>query len=183
MQIAPLSPAQVALLFTSVKTFSPGGLIGDPLWNERGLHAWRVELAYVLNRRRRARLARALPSELRAAFDRDGYVLVPDFLPGPVFAALCQQIQLLKTDVRERAEGGTLLRKIPIDAEVLAAAPALHMLRTEPRFRALMAYGEGNRKAPQLYIQAITQRPDARAPDPQCRLHRDTFHPTVKAWL
>jgi hypothetical protein len=183
MELAWLSPAHVAQLFTATKTFTPGGLLGSAVWNERGLHARRVQLAYALNRARRARLGRALPASERARFDRDGYVVCPEFLPPSVFRALATQVLALRTDVRERAEGSTLLRKIPVDAAVLDAVPAMRVLGDDTRFRAWLAYGEGHRVPAQLYLQTVTQRPGRGAADPQCSLHRDTFHPTVKAWL
>jgi hypothetical protein len=129
-------------------------------------------------------LSRALAADERARFDRDGYVVCPEFLPPSLFGALEAQVRALRTDVRERPEGSTLLRKIPIDAAVLGAVPALGALRDDARFRAWLAYGEGHRVPPHLYLQTVTQRPGrGGATDPQCSLHRDTFHPTVKAWL
>lgn len=183
MNLAQLSPTRLALLLTAVKSFSAVGPIGDAGWNERGLHARRVQLACAFNRVRRARLRGLLSVELRARFDREGFVILPDFLPQPLFTALRQQVRALDTSVRERTEGSTLLSKIPIDAGVLRAVPALQQLRVDPRFVGLMAYGEGNRRPPLLFLQAVKQRPDLSAQDPQCDLHRDTFHPTVKAWL
>jgi hypothetical protein len=177
------SLGQVAQLLTARKSFNPAGLIGDAAWNERGLHARRVQLAYWLSRFRRARRKHTLERATRERFDRDGYVMCENFLPEAVFAGLRDGAHTLRTSVRERAEGSSTLRKVPVDAGLLAALPELGLLLEDARFRALLAYGEGHPVPPQAYLQTVTQRPDEARPDPQCSLHRDTFHPTVKAWL
>lgn len=98
-------------LFTSAKAFDAEVLLGSQRLNRRGLHAARVRLAYALTQRRRGRLASALSSADRAAFDRQGFVVLPDFLPRAAFHALVEQVRAHRATVRERAEGSTLLRK------------------------------------------------------------------------
>jgi hypothetical protein len=178
-----LQPLHFLSLLSRDKSFDNGTLLGHPRLNALGLHATRVELAHRVNRLRRRRLAAALPALTREAFDRDGHVVIRDFLPPPVFRALLAQVHALRTDVRERREGSTLLRKIPVNAPLLAQVPALDHLLTEPRFRALLAYGEGSATPPTVYLQTVVQQPASGGRDPQCDLHRDTFHPSVKAWL
>jgi hypothetical protein len=180
LRFAALSAAQV---LTSAKSFQNNPVLGNPRLNRWGLHAARVELAYLLNRARRRTLAGALESEERRALDRDGFVVCRDFLPAGAFARLRDEVQEHRARGRERFEGDTLLRKITIDAALLAAAPALRQLVEQPRFRALLNYVEGRCSPPALYLQSVLQRARKAAPDPQCSLHRDTFHPTAKAWL
>jgi hypothetical protein len=177
---APLWAAQV---FTGTKSFAGNPLLGSPALNRWGLHVARVRLAHALTLRRRRRLGRGLPPVLRAALDRDGFALCPDFLPEPMFAQLRGEVEQHRTAARERSEGDTLLRKIDVDAVLLQAAPALRALLENALFRALLAYVEGRHSAPAVYLQTVLQRAHVGAPDPQCQLHRDTFHPTAKAWL
>ena len=42
---------------------------------------------------------------------------------------------------------------------------------------------EGRRSPPAIYLQTVLQQARTAGADPQCELHRDTFHPTAKAWL
>jgi hypothetical protein len=176
-------PLRAARLLTRAKSFREEAVLGHPQLNAWGLHVKRVQLAYAVNQRRRARLGEALSREDREAFARDGFVIRPNFLSASRFEALRAQVEGLRTDVRERFEGSTLLRKVPIDAKLLAAAPALRDLVEDRTLRALMAYGEGNRAKPAFYLQTVLQNQRPGVPDPQCSLHRDTFHPTTKAWL
>src|SRR5205823_14020660 len=65
----------------------------------------------------------------------------------------------------------------------LRALPAARGLVRDPRWQGLIRYVGSFDTEPLVYIQSIlTHRYDAPA-DPQTRLHVDTFHPTVKAWL
>jgi Phytanoyl-CoA dioxygenase (PhyH) len=184
MRSLPLAVGRALQVFTASKAFDERWVLGNPRLNHLGLHGLRVQLAYALNQRRRARLAAQLSASDRSAFDRDGFVVCPDFLSAAHFAQLLAQVRGHRTQMRERAEGSTLLRKIPVDRGVLEAVPALGPVLADARFRALLAYGEGNTSDPSVYLQTVKQKAVARAgSDPQCSLHRDTFHPTVKAWL
>jgi hypothetical protein len=175
--------ASVVQLPTAAKAFEEHTLLGSGRLNRWGLHALRVKLAYQFNQRRRARLSSLLCAADRASFDRNGFVVRRDFLPAAAFAALRAQVNGYTTSVQERAEGSTLLRKIPVDERVLQLIPQLRSVLDDPMFRALLAYGEGHRAPPAIYLQSVMQQAASGAADPQCTLHRDTFHPNVKAWL
>ncbi|MFT3921787.1 MAG: phytanoyl-CoA dioxygenase family protein [Myxococcales bacterium] len=181
--LAWLDPTPLLLPLTRAKSFQDPVLLGSPRLNRWGLHRLRVRLAYAVNRRRRKRLAHRLDPRDREAFDRDGFVMLPNFLPQAAFDALVAQVRALRVDVKERAEGSTLLRKVPVGRTVLSSAPALRRLFEDHRFTALMSYGEGTASAPAYYLQTVKQGHLQGRADPQCALHRDTFHPTVKAWL
>jgi hypothetical protein len=179
-----LMPFWAAQVFTQEKFFARNPVIGNRWLNERGLHTARVRFSHLLADRRRRRLARLIPAEDRAAFDRDGVIVKRDFLPPSVFAELVDQARSLRAPGREMIEGDTVTRHIALDPAVLDRMPAGRTLLATPQFRDLTAYAGSSAAAPMVYIQTILSGAVANGlPDPQTDLHTDTFHPTVKAWL
>lgn len=180
---ALLMPLWLAQVLTQEKFFARNPIIGNRWLNERGLHTARVRLAGRLAERRRRRLAGRIDPADRAALDRDGFVVKPNFLPPDVFADLLAQVKGLRAPAREMVEGDTTTRHIALDPEVLDQAPAARRLLDLPQFRSLVAYAGSSTAAPMVYLQTILSGSAAGPPDPQTDLHTDTFHPTVKAWL
>ena len=170
-------------LLSGDKSFERNPLIGSPLLNRWGVHAARVAAAHRLAWARRRRLARLISPSDRAAFDRDGFVLRRNFLPDHEFAALVAELRAYRGRSREIAEGDTLLRKIALDPRALAGLPALGALLRSPDWRGLVRYAGGRDTEPVVWVQSILRHACAGPADPQTRLHADTFHPTVKAWL
>ena len=178
-----LAPWWALQLATDAKSFRDNPLIGSRRLNARGLHVKRVALAHRLADWRRRRMAHLVPPEQRAAFARDGFVMVPDFLSPEAFAALRAQVMEHPGAAREMVQGDTITRRIALDPPALRAMPAARALLRDKRWQGLIRYVGSYDTEPLVYIQSIlTQRHDA-PPDPQTRLHADTFHPTVKAWL
>jgi hypothetical protein len=178
-----LAPLWVAQLATGAKSFADNPLIGSPRLNARGLHAARVRLSHRLAWARRARLARLVDSEARAAFDRDGFVEIRNFLSDDVFARLQAAALSYRGPAREMVQGDTITRRIAIDPAALAAIPDAQRLIDDPRWRGLNRYVGSFDSEPLTYIQTILARRREGPPDPQTHFHADTFHPTVKAWL
>jgi Phytanoyl-CoA dioxygenase (PhyH) len=178
-----LAPVWGAQLLSGAKSFERNPLIGSRRLNERGLHAARVVLAHRLAAARRRRLGRLISAVDRAAFDRDGFAVRPDFLPPRDFAALVTQLKAYRGPLREIAEGDTIMRKMALDGPTLAALPALGVLLGSPEWRRLVRYAGSRDCEPVVWVQSILRHACAGPPDPQTRLHADTFHPTVKAWL
>ena len=83
-----LTPLWIAQLATGAKSFERNLVIGSRRLNEWGLHAARVKLAHRLANSRRQKLAGRIAAQDREAFDRDGFVVRPNFLPAEQFAAL-----------------------------------------------------------------------------------------------
>ena len=98
---AALAPFWAAQLLTGAKSFGDNPIIGNPALNARGLHVGRLRLAHGLAWQRRSRLAARLPAEHRAAFDRDGFVEVRDFLAAGHFHALREQARACRGPARE----------------------------------------------------------------------------------
>jgi hypothetical protein len=178
-----LAPIWIAQLATGAKSFRDNPLIGSAALNARGLHATRVRIAHRLAWTRRARLARLVDAADRAAFDRDGFVEVRDFLPADTFARLRDDALGYRGPAREMVQGDTITRRIAIDPAALAAIPDMRRLLADPRWRGLNRYVGSFDSEPLVYIQSILAQRHEGPPDPQTQFHADTFHPTVKAWL
>lgn len=178
-----MAPIWVAQLGTGAKSFCDNPLIGSPILNAHGLHAARVRLSHRLAAVRRRRLAPLVEPADRAAFDRDGFVEVRDFLPAAAFARLRDAALDYRGPAREMVQGDTITRRIALDAEALAAIPEARRLRDDPRWRGLVRYVGSFDSELLTYIQTILSRRHPGPPDPQTHFHADTFHPTVKAWL
>lgn len=178
-----LLPWWTIQLATGAKSFVDNPLIGSPFLNRWGLHLARVRLAQAMTAWRRARLASTVGTIDRAQFDRDGFVEIRDFLPPAQFVALQKQISDFRAEPREMAQGHTITRRFAVDGNARKAIPALDIFLRNPRWRGLARYIASFNVEPLLYIQSIlTHRLDG-PPDPQIRLHADTFYPAMKAWL
>ena len=180
---AAMAPLWAAQLATGTKSFERNPVIGSRWLNERGLHTARVRLAGRIAEMRRRRLASLVSEADRAAFEQDGFVIRPNFLPDAEFAELLRQVKAYRGILREIGEGDTILRKIALDPKTLAALPALGRLLRHPEWRGLIRYIGSRDAEPVVWIQSILRHAHEGPADPQTSLHADTFHPTVKAWL
>jgi hypothetical protein len=177
------APWWIAQLATGAKSFRDNPIIGSRRLNDRGLHRARVQIAHQLAWNRRSRLTADLPDQDRAAFDRDGFVIVRDFLPPEDFSALREAVLAQRFATREMRQGNTITRRIAIGPSFLQAIPEVKALLRDARFRALCRYVGSFRSEPLHYIQTILTDSGVPDPDPQTNLHADTFHPTLKAWF
>ncbi len=183
MRRAVMTPLWVAQLATGTKSFERNCVIGSRRLNEWGLHAARVALAHRLANAPRRKLAGLISVQDREAFERDGFVVRPNFLPTEQFAALFAQVKAYRGPLREISEGDTIMRKIALDKRALAELPALGPLLGSADWQGLVRYAGGRDAEPVVWVQSILRHACAGPPDPQSVLHADTFHPTVKAWL
>ncbi|WP_418316698.1 phytanoyl-CoA dioxygenase family protein [Piscinibacter sakaiensis] len=178
-----LAPWWVLQIFSSAKSFLDNPLLGSPRLNRLGLHRWRLRLAHAMTWRRRRRLARLVGAADRQAFERDGFVVVHGLLPAATFATLRSRLLAQPAATREMVQGDTITRRIAVDSALLRQVPELQALIGHPRWAGLTRYVAGYARAPWLYLQTILNQVVAGQPDPQTRLHADTFHPTMKAWF
>lgn len=177
-----MAPFWVAALATGAKSFRDNPIIGSAELNRRGLHARRAKLAHAMAWRRRARLARLIKPQDRAAFDRDGFVLREQFLPPAEFDRLRERIFAYAAPAREMMQGDTITRRFAVDPEFIAAVPEIKGLLANRDWRGLNRYVGSFDQEPLTYIQTILSHVRDAQPDPQTDLHIDTFHPTVKAF-
>lgn len=182
--VAPLlAPLWCAQLLTGAKSFIDNPLIGSPRLNHWGLHVARLRLAHAMTARRRHQLAGAVQADDRASFDRDGVVEIRNFLPDDIFAALRQQILNHRGAARETVQGDAITRRIALDHAARRTIPAFAHFQQSRRWQGLARYVASFDIEPLLYIQSILPRRHDALPDPQTRLHSDTFYPNMKAWL
>ena len=182
------SPIWIAQLFTSAKSFLDNPILGSPTLNRLGLHRTRVTASARLCAWRRGRLAKTLPGEWRQAFERDGFVVVPDFLPQPQFARLQHAILDYRAPAREMRQGDAITRRMAVDPAMLRAVPDLRALLGRHDLRALFDYVASYRGEPLHYVQTIVTHAAAQScgeyhPDPQETLHCDAFHSSLKSWF
>lgn len=178
-----MMPVHALLLMTGAKSFLDNPLIGSARLNRLGLHLGRVRLAAVLCGWRRRRLARHVRKDWREAFDRDGFVAIPDIVDPADFPALRAAMLGFEAPAREMRQGDAITRRMAIDRAMLEAIPALRALLERPDIVALLHYVASYRTTPLHYIQTIVSHVDGNVPDPQETLHADTFHSSLKAWL
>ena len=177
------APLWLLALLTGAKSFVDNPILGSPRLNRAGLHVRRKQLAHAAAGWRRARLARLVPAELRERFDRDGYVVIPDFLPNEEFRGLCDAVLNAHHDCREQRQGDTVTRRVAVGPGLLERVPQLARLLDSDRWKGVMAYVASTRSVPLYYIQTIAAGVFDGPRDPQLALHSDTFHPSLKAWL
>lgn len=177
------APCHVAALATGAKSFRDNPVIGSPTLNRAGLHVARVRLAHRMAEWRRKRLLTLISEEDRRAFERDGFVLKPEFLPAADYAALKEQVLSFRGPVRHQFQGDAMTRRIALDHRTLANLPALRAVVDSQEWLGLVRYVGSYMLEPQIYIQTIFSHVRQAPPDPQTRLHADAFHPSVKAWF
>jgi hypothetical protein len=178
-----LAPVHVAALATGAKSFRDNPIIGSPALNRAGLHVGRMRLASRMAQSRRDRLVGLISAADRTAFDRDGFVVKRDFLPQALFAAVKREALDFVAPARDQAQGDAITRRIALDRQALDRLPAVRAMLEGGEWLGLIRYVGSSLLEPQVYIQTIFAHARKAPPDPQTRLHADTFHPTVKAWF
>jgi hypothetical protein len=178
-----LAPLQALQILTSAKSFLDNPILGSRRFNGWGLHVARVRLAAGLCAWRRRKLGRKVRPDWRAAFDRDGFVVIQDVVAPHQFKALRAAILAYQGPAREMRQGDAITRRLAIDPAMLAAIPALRTLLARKDLTALIHYVASFRTTPLHYIQTIVSHDGASDADPQEALHADSFHASLKAWL
>ena len=107
-------PLWILALFTGAKSFVDNPILGSRRLNRAGLHVWRLRGAHRLAWWRRSSLAYSIPSELKQQFDRDGFVVVQNFLPEEEFRRLRSELLDRELESREHQQGDTITRRVPI---------------------------------------------------------------------
>jgi hypothetical protein len=179
----PRLPFQALAVATGAKSFKDNPVLASPLLNSWGLHVSRVRTAQAVAAWRRRGLARLLDKSDIAAYQRDGYVVKPDFLPKAQFEALRAEVFNCRSPMREMVQGDAVTRWMAPVKSALAGMPTFRELLANPYRRALFNYVGAARYAQTTVIQMIFARVRESQDDPQTTLHADTFHPTAKSWL
>ncbi|MBX2855531.1 MAG: phytanoyl-CoA dioxygenase family protein [Rhodobacteraceae bacterium] len=176
-------PLGVLKLATGAKSFDGNPVLASPALNRRGLHVRRVRLAEQMADWRRRRIAHLVSEEHAAAFGRDGFVEVRDFLPKDLFERVRNEAMGHVAQCREMRQGPAVTRRVTLDPADRAALPHSVAATEDPRFQGLVRYVASHDARPFCYIQTIIAEEPVGSDDPQTHLHFDTFHPICKAWL
>lgn len=170
-------------MFTGTKSFVDNPVLGAKALNDLGLHVARVKIAHGMAGFRRRWISRQLSPEVRKEFDRNGYVLIRNFLPTTSFDQLRRQLLALDIEARSQQQGDTITTRVAVGPKLLADVPELKALLASPSWCALLSYVASFTSRPLYYLQNIGAGVADGPPDPQQDLHSDTFHPSMKAWL
>src|SRR5579863_3413700 len=103
-----LTPLYLLSVATHAKSFRGNPMIGSPGLNRRGLHVIRRRIAHRMGLLRRRQLTGVISSADRLAFERDGFIVKPNFLDETTFRAFRDEIMGLHTHAREAVVGDTL---------------------------------------------------------------------------
>ncbi len=178
-----MAPIWMLQLATGAKSFLDNPWIGSRRLNQRGLHVARVRLAAALSAWRRRRLAAMVRPEWRAAFDRDGFVAIPDIIPPAHFAALREAILGYEGPAREMRQGCDHTAHGNRSRHAARHSPTAIRLLERKDILALFHYVASYRITPLHYVQTIVSKTGGNEVDPQETLHADSFHSSLKAWL
>jgi hypothetical protein len=176
-------PVYLLQVFTGAKSFKANPIIGSQLLNRFGLHVGRVVLAALITRFRYACLSMFADREHRQAFHREGFLILPNYLPADEFRKLSAEVGALEGEVRQCVQGDTLTQRVLLTDQVLGAMPTCRSMLGSRKLMGLFKYTSAKNSSPIFYVQNIKSNVVNDAPDPQRTLHSDTFHATMKAWL
>lgn len=170
-------------LIGEAKSFETHSLIGNPIFNQMGLHRFRVKKAAEMAEYRRQQLASMIAVEDVEQFQKNGFILKENFLSDFDFAQLKQELLTTALETRETLQGDTVTRRMALDDVALNQVPVTKALLNSARWKGLINYVGSFKVQPMYYVQVILSHVRKANPDPQTHLHSDTFHPSVKAWL
>jgi hypothetical protein len=179
---ALLLPLRVASVFTMEKAFG-NPVIGSRLLNVCGLHAFRMILAQIVYHGKQGLLSFLATAEERRLFAAQGYLIKENFLPEEEFAELRRQIVAYDGPARDMVEGDTLTRRLHVTEREIRRFPAFAKLLGNRHFSRLIRYTSARNEIPRAFVECLFHGTQSAGDDPQKDLHKDTFHPTVKAWL
>jgi hypothetical protein len=180
---AVLLPVWALQLLTGTKSFADNPILGSAALNRHGLHVRRLLLAHRLAAMRRRKLTARISADDRAAFERNGFLIKPDFLPAELFQELLAEVKSHRGPGRETLQGDTVTRRIALDPRTLEKLPAVRKAIELPDFQGITRYVNSFDVEPMFYLQTILTHVRKGPPDPQLKLHADAFQPSVKAWL
>jgi len=176
-------PVWLFALGTQAKSFKNNPVIGSAFLNRMGLHVVRVLLGQLSAKVRWFLLAPLVPKSLRREFQRDGFLLVEDFIDGAAIAKIREEIGAYSSEARQMTQGDTATQRILLDDIASTLLPHTAQAAAGGKLRRYLAYAGGKFSHSVMYVQRIHNGFRASHADPQKNMHSDTFHPTMKAWL
>jgi hypothetical protein len=122
-------------------------------------------------------------SRARKVFQAKGFLLLEDFLPHKMFAALEAEARSFHGEGIEQIQGDTRTQHVYLGGESLQGLPACDAVISYRPMQRLLRYTGSHLARPDFFLQRICNGFEDAVEDPQKTLHSDTFHPTIKAWL
>ncbi len=178
-----LVPIWIVQVFSQSKSFTKNKVIGNVWLNRAGLHVLRLVLSHSVMRARMLLVSYNIAPDIKRAYFRDGFIVIPDFLSQSEFVRLDNEIRHADAEVRECTQGDTLTHRIMLDDNTLPNMPECTATLNRRDFTKLNRFASGSFSRPIAYIQTIKNHYIDGPPDPQKNLHSDTFHPTTKSWF
>lgn len=176
-------PVHFLQVFTGAKSFKANPIIGSRLLNRMGLHVVRVVAAAGVARFRYFCLSPFASRVHRSAYLKDGFVVIPGYLPEDQFQELSREVNTLEGGVRQCVQGDALTQRVLLTDGVLGSMPACRQLLNSRKLMGLLKFTSAKNTSPIFYVQNVKSNVVDAAADPQRTLHSDTFHATMKAWL
>jgi hypothetical protein len=185
MMMRFIRPIQhVLAIFSKQKSFLSNPVIASPLLNRLGLHVFRVVAARGIYKLRLLVLAPLVDVEDRRFFARQGYLVKRDFLSQAELESLRSEVAALEARIHETIEGDTRNQRVFVDATGMTRLPTLRDMLVAGSRTAVIRYTNSKNRLPLVFIENLLRGAlPGNAQDPQSTPHRDTFHPTIKAWL
>ncbi|PIR31612.1 MAG: hypothetical protein COV36_07750, partial [Alphaproteobacteria bacterium CG11_big_fil_rev_8_21_14_0_20_44_7] len=148
-----------------------------------GLHVFRMVLAYGVYHFKRSLMFFLVPANDRKEFAKNGYILKENFLENEVFEELLSEINNYQGQARDIIEGETLTRRLYMTHKKAEELPAYKHIFQNKYLSRLLRYTSASNQFPRSFIECIFHKATKKQGDPQKVLHKDTFHPTMKAWI
>jgi len=176
-------PFWLLSIFTQAKNFRDNPVIGSVLLNRLGLHKMRVRTANAMTRWRQWLLSPLVLRDLRQQFQRDGILVVENFLTKKELKEINKYLKWHQGPARRMIQREAYTDHIILDDTVGRGCAPLDKLRRGWRLKKLLMWCGARLYIPTLFIHRIHNGRGSATHDPQKTLHADTFHPTIKAWL
>ena len=168
--------------------FSADKTLPSRAMNRMGTQLARMVLARMMHNLRPARVDPSVAEHV-ATLERDGMLMIPDFLPLPAFEALRRSTEELcareQAKVKVVKHGPNTLNVI--SGETVPLVDELSSFYGDPRLPAIFDAVEHR---PNIFashahraIERLQQAGSAEQVDPETVLHSDTFFTTHKGWL
>lgn len=159
-------------------------LLANPVFNRVGLHIFRKRLAGLIASTYRLRTGWLLPRAERRAFDQQGFVALPDFLPADTLARVKAELLSEAWPMLEMGQPPANTIRSNLDTALCGQrCPAVRELIGHVRLGRWMRYAAGYGGTPIISLQIIRTDGVAAGHDPQTDWHSDTYHSLSKAWL
>ncbi len=170
-------------VFSQDKSFGKNPIIGNYFLNRLGLHILRLLVAHFITKWRHFVLCMYLDKEQRLRYKKDGYLIFKNFLPDTTFEAIQNEFLDYSGETHRYVQGDTATEKVQISPNINPCFPTTHSLLGNKNLLCILRYCSATLDPCLVYFQAIRHHIKDGKSDPQKKLHIDTFHPTMKAWL